>query len=267
LDTKKELEQQEEKQEKLYMDEVEHKESQQLAGLDGTINMECGNFVAADERSEMCDKHIEMQFSEDLRTDTSMEHEERKEVFEEKYVSIPPEELSLYYTDPQGMIQGPFLGADIMCWFELGYFGLDLPVRLVDAPEGASFSPLGDVMPHLKIKTETPLEFDAAEPTTEREGQIDETSLMPESLQPIRKIADDSELVVEVPLQPARQIEGNDITLKHRPEPKFCDARSGLYFPSEYPVLFELSSISGVTYICTFLQQTNCSSPNSRSLI
>lgn len=221
MDTKKEPEQQEEKQDELCMDEVELKESQQLAGIDGTINMVCGNFVAVDERSEMWDKHVEVQFSDDLRTDTSMEHEERKEVFEEKYVSIPPEELSLYYTDPQGMIQGPFLGADIMCWFELGYFGLDLPVRLVDAPEGASFSPLGDVMPHLKIKTETPLEFDAAEPTTEREGQIDETSLMPESLQPVRKIVDEAELVVGESLQPARQIEGNEIILKHRSEPKF----------------------------------------------
>ncbi|GAB4839734.1 hypothetical protein Ancab_020444 [Ancistrocladus abbreviatus] len=64
---------------------------------------------------------------------------------------IPPEELTLYYLDPQGEVQGPFLGVDIISWFEQGFFGTDLPVRLADAPEGALFQELGDVMPHLKI--------------------------------------------------------------------------------------------------------------------
>ncbi|KAK6930781.1 GYF domain [Dillenia turbinata] len=63
---------------------------------------------------------------------------------------ISPEDLSLYYCDPQGEIQGPFLGVDIISWFEQGFFGTDLPVRLSDAPEGTPFRSLGEVMPHLK---------------------------------------------------------------------------------------------------------------------
>ncbi|MED6217957.1 hypothetical protein PIB30_022575 [Stylosanthes scabra] len=68
-------------------------------------------------------------------------------------IAAVPEELSLCYLDPQGAIQGPFLGIDIILWFEQGFFGLDLPVRLSDAPEGSPFQELGDVMPHLKIKS------------------------------------------------------------------------------------------------------------------
>ncbi|XP_047255004.1 uncharacterized protein LOC107847465 isoform X1 [Capsicum annuum] len=67
---------------------------------------------------------------------------------------IPPEELSLYYRDPQGEIQGPFLGGDIISWFDQGFFGMDLPVRLEDAPEDSPFFELGDVMPHLKFEHE-----------------------------------------------------------------------------------------------------------------
>lgn len=67
---------------------------------------------------------------------------------------IPPEELSLYYRDPQGEIQGPFLGVDIISWFEQGFFGTDLPVRLEDAPDESPFQELGDVMPHLKFRHE-----------------------------------------------------------------------------------------------------------------
>ncbi|XP_043704365.1 protein ESSENTIAL FOR POTEXVIRUS ACCUMULATION 1-like isoform X2 [Telopea speciosissima] len=64
----------------------------------------------------------------------------------------PPEEWSLYYRDPQGEIQGPFLGVDIISWFEQGFFGTDLPVCLSDAPEGTPFRELGEIMPHLKTK-------------------------------------------------------------------------------------------------------------------
>ncbi|KAG9129061.1 hypothetical protein Leryth_016894 [Lithospermum erythrorhizon] len=64
---------------------------------------------------------------------------------------IPPEELSLYYCDPQGEIQGPFLGVDIISWFDQGFFGTDLPVRVADAPEDSPFYELGDVMPHLEV--------------------------------------------------------------------------------------------------------------------
>nr|XP_010943759.1 uncharacterized protein LOC105061418 [Elaeis guineensis] len=63
-----------------------------------------------------------------------------------------PEELSLLYQDPHGEIQGPFLGADIIKWFEEGFYGMDLPVCLSDAPESTPFLPLGEVMPHLKPK-------------------------------------------------------------------------------------------------------------------
>lgn len=64
--------------------------------------------------------------------------------------SILAEELSLFYLDPQGEIQGPFLGLDIISWFDQGFFGTDLPVRLADATEGTPFQELGLVMPHLK---------------------------------------------------------------------------------------------------------------------
>jgi hypothetical protein len=64
-----------------------------------------------------------------------------------------PEELSLCYLDPQGNIQGPFLGIDIILWFEQGFFGIDLPVRLSDAPDGSPFRELGDIMPQLKVNT------------------------------------------------------------------------------------------------------------------
>lgn len=66
---------------------------------------------------------------------------------------IPPEEWSLYYLDPQGETQGPFLGVDIIKWFEQGYYGPDLPVRLSDAPDGSPFQELGSVMPHLRFRS------------------------------------------------------------------------------------------------------------------
>ncbi|XWS32614.1 hypothetical protein CRYUN_Cryun22dG0005200 [Craigia yunnanensis] len=65
----------------------------------------------------------------------------------------PPEDLSLCYLDPQGLIQGPYLGIDIITWFEQGYFGTDLPVRLADAPDGSPFQELGEVMPHLRMNS------------------------------------------------------------------------------------------------------------------
>ncbi|CAN6472495.1 unnamed protein product [Victoria cruziana] len=66
--------------------------------------------------------------------------------------SYNPEDMSLFYRDPQGVVQGPFLGVDIISWFEQGFFGTDLPVCLSDAPDGTPFQELGDVMPHLKFK-------------------------------------------------------------------------------------------------------------------
>ncbi|KAG8477206.1 hypothetical protein CXB51_030632 [Gossypium anomalum] len=67
--------------------------------------------------------------------------------------AIPPEDMSLCYLDPQGVIQGPYLGIDIISWFELGYFGTDLPVRLANAPDGSPFQELGEVMPHLRMNS------------------------------------------------------------------------------------------------------------------
>ncbi|KAL8121411.1 uncharacterized protein LOC141659070 isoform X2 [Apium graveolens] len=83
--------------------------------------------------------------------------EERPEACNKEYQLeriTPPEELSLYYCDPQGEIQGPFLGVDIISWFEQGFFGADLPVRLEDASEETPFRQLGEVMPYLQGMTE-----------------------------------------------------------------------------------------------------------------
>ncbi|KAJ0086530.1 hypothetical protein Patl1_09124 [Pistacia atlantica] len=70
-----------------------------------------------------------------------------------------PEELILYYKDPQGEIQGPFSGIDIIGWFEAGYFGIDLLVRVASASKDLPFSLLGDVMPHLRAKARPPPGF------------------------------------------------------------------------------------------------------------
>ncbi|KZV28872.1 hypothetical protein F511_13667 [Dorcoceras hygrometricum] len=76
-----------------------------------------------------------------------------------------PEDLVLCYKDPQGEIQGPFSGSDIITWFESGYFGIELQVRLASAPAEAPFSFLGDVMPHLRAKARPPPGFCSPKPT------------------------------------------------------------------------------------------------------
>ncbi|XP_011074530.1 uncharacterized protein LOC105159236 isoform X1 [Sesamum indicum] len=75
-----------------------------------------------------------------------------------------PEDLVLYYKDPQGEIQGPFSGSDIISWFEAGYFGIELQVRLAGAPADCPFSFLGDVMPHLRAKARPPPGFSSPKP-------------------------------------------------------------------------------------------------------
>ncbi|KAI3460317.1 hypothetical protein Pfo_016980 [Paulownia fortunei] len=75
-----------------------------------------------------------------------------------------PEDLVLYYKDPQGEIQGPFAGSDIISWFEGGYFGIELQVRLASAPADYPFSLLGDVMPHLCAKARPPPGFSTPKP-------------------------------------------------------------------------------------------------------
>ncbi|KAM1021553.1 hypothetical protein ACFX15_041869 [Malus domestica] len=77
---------------------------------------------------------------------------------------LSPEELQLYYKDPQGIIQGPFSGADIIGWFEAGYFGIDLLVRIAGAKNDTPFLALGDVMPHLRAKARPPPGFTAPKP-------------------------------------------------------------------------------------------------------
>ncbi|XP_019058162.1 PREDICTED: uncharacterized protein LOC104814161 [Tarenaya hassleriana] len=76
-----------------------------------------------------------------------------------KLLPSSAEALSIYYKDPQGHIQGPFSGSDIIGWFEAGYFGIDLPVRLSSAPLDSPFLLLGDVMPHLRAKSGPPSGF------------------------------------------------------------------------------------------------------------
>ncbi|KAL0369072.1 UNVERIFIED_CONTAM: protein ESSENTIAL FOR POTEXVIRUS ACCUMULATION 1 [Sesamum calycinum] len=73
-------------------------------------------------------------------------------------------DLVLYYKDPQGEIQGPFSGSDIISWFEAGYFGIELQVRLAGAPADCPFSFLGDVMPHLRAKARPPPGFNSPKP-------------------------------------------------------------------------------------------------------
>ncbi|XP_009408355.2 uncharacterized protein LOC103990811 isoform X1 [Musa acuminata AAA Group] len=87
-----------------------------------------------------------------------------------------PEELSLFYQDPQGDIQGPFLGVDIISWFEQGFFSTDLPVCLSDAPEGTPFRPLGEVMPHLKLEQHIVLDLPSgnkSEPLDTTRGNLE----------------------------------------------------------------------------------------------
>ncbi|CAL4945821.1 unnamed protein product [Urochloa decumbens] len=103
-----------------------------------------------------------------------------------------PEELTLYYLDPQGGVQGPFLGADIISWYEDGYFGLELPVRLSQAPDDVPFRPLVEIMPHLGQKPQShppalcdksaesfdssQSKFEAAIPTSASSGKSDKAS-------------------------------------------------------------------------------------------
>lgn len=98
--------------------------------------------------------------------------EREKEGTQEGIRHIPPEELSLYYRDPQGDIQGPFSGADVIGWFEAGYFGIDLPVRLVNASVNSPFFSLGDVMPHLRMKSRAPPGFG-----TPKQGDVADSTI------------------------------------------------------------------------------------------
>ena len=77
---------------------------------------------------------------------------------------ISPENLSLYYKDPKGQTQGPFSGSDIIGWFEAGFYGIDLLVRVASSPCDSPFLLLGDVMPHLRAKVRVPPGFSNTKP-------------------------------------------------------------------------------------------------------
>ncbi|XP_047322433.1 protein ESSENTIAL FOR POTEXVIRUS ACCUMULATION 1-like [Impatiens glandulifera] len=97
-----------------------------------------------------------------------MEHEARRQP------QISPEDLKFYYKDPQGAIQGPFAGSDIIGWFEAGYFGIDLLVRVANAPPDSPFLLLGDAMPHLRAKARPPPGFASPKPNeaTDTQGSL-----------------------------------------------------------------------------------------------
>jgi hypothetical protein len=82
----------------------------------------------------------------------------------QKFPQPSPENLVLYYKDPQGEIQGPFSGSDIIGWFEAGFFGIDLQVRLANASKDSPFLLLGDAMPHLRAKARPPPGFAGTKP-------------------------------------------------------------------------------------------------------
>ncbi|XP_010478079.1 PREDICTED: uncharacterized protein LOC104757065 isoform X1 [Camelina sativa] len=88
--------------------------------------------------------------------------------------AMPPEEFLFLYIDPQGVIQGPFIGSDIISWFEQGFFGTDLQVRLANAPEGTPFQDLGRVMSYLKAES-----IDAH--ISDQKNELEETTLKADS--------------------------------------------------------------------------------------
>ncbi|MCO5550587.1 hypothetical protein L7F22_004075 [Adiantum nelumboides] len=135
---------------------VDRGESQNLAAkFEKTLILEVDSLGS---KTEALDKHTSVSAWNVRDVEREMEQVDRTDSVEPGYSHTAPEELSLFYIDPQGEVQGPFTGADIISWFELGYFGTDLLVRIASAPENALFVPLGDTMPHLKLKEQVALE-------------------------------------------------------------------------------------------------------------
>ncbi|CAI9763713.1 unnamed protein product [Fraxinus pennsylvanica] len=102
-----------------------------------------------------------------------------RELESRKNTLSSPEDLVLYYKDPQGELQGPFAGSDIIGWFEAGYFGIELQVRLASAPSDSPFYLLGDVMPHLRAKARPPPGFSMPKPNEiqDASGMLNHNSL------------------------------------------------------------------------------------------
>lgn len=127
----------------------------QLSAFEGHAHQDGVSIAASESSSNLPDDSRSLFDFSSLQQNPNINQQELKindKTFPSESVTAP-EELSLCYLDPQGVIQGPFLGIDIILWFEQGFFGIDLPVRLSDAPEGSPFHELGDIMPHLKVKT------------------------------------------------------------------------------------------------------------------
>ncbi|KAM3334977.1 hypothetical protein ACQJBY_029406 [Aegilops geniculata] len=162
-----------------------------------------------------------------------------------------PEELTLYYLDPQGGVQGPFMGTDIVSWYEDGYFGLELPVRLAQAPDDAPFRPLSDLMPYLGHKPQSlpPVSrggsaespdsvhnnFEDALPTSGSFGKSDQASKVDSGNYAANPTRGDQEAPVQsrtgwFPSVEAQKAEANpDIRQQRIPETVSQDAEEVLY--------------------------------------
>lgn len=104
-----------------------------------------------------------------------------------------PEDLYYYYKDPQGEVQGPFSGTDLVGWFEAGYFGLDLHVRVAAASADTPFCLLGDAMPHLKMKARPPPGFNEPKQNDHNldasgRAKITGTSVLPSGVDEIERV-------------------------------------------------------------------------------
>ncbi len=62
--------------------------------------------------------------------------------------------LPIFYLDPQGGIQGPFMGIDIIRWFHVGFYDVNFLVKLANYLENVSFVPFGDLMPRFKANVQ-----------------------------------------------------------------------------------------------------------------
>lgn len=94
----------------------------------------------------------------------------------------------LFYQDPQGQTQGPFLAVDILSWYDQGFFGADLPVRLSDAPEGTDFQSLGDLIPNLSLRPQSTSPVNPDEQTVQLDttgGNLEATSPATEFSNPL----------------------------------------------------------------------------------
>jgi hypothetical protein len=58
--------------------------------------------------------------------------------------------LIVFNLYPQGVIQHPLMGIDVIWWFHASFYDVILLIKLVTSLENAYFVPLGDLMPHLR---------------------------------------------------------------------------------------------------------------------